>query len=100
MSSRATKRFTPFIWRLSFIFRCSSSSSALGSKDGLKPKQSAESRASPALTPKQPEPEVKFDNKKYQAGQLFEYNNMSFYDMELDMSPARCPQPSSLKKSL
>ena len=49
--------------------------------------------------PPPPPAEEPFDNSKYQATELYEYNPMSFFDMEVDMSVSRCPQPSSLRKA-
>ena len=41
-----------------------------------------------------PEP---FDNSKYRATEYYNYNDMSFYDIDNDMAPMRLPQQSKFK---
>ena len=53
----------------------------------------------PRPAPAKPPPEEKFDNSKYQANELFQYNPMSFYDLEASIATSRCPLPSSIKKA-
>eukprot|EP00745_Piridium_sociabile_P022322 TRINITY_DN34769_c0_g1_i1.p1 TRINITY_DN34769_c0_g1~~TRINITY_DN34769_c0_g1_i1.p1 ORF type:complete len:123 (-),score=26.00 TRINITY_DN34769_c0_g1_i1:144-473(-) len=70
------------------------------SKEPKKPfEQPKTSGATTASKPPPPPAKEPFDNSKYQAGELFEYTTMSFYDIECDMSAKRCPVPSSVKQS-
>ncbi|XP_076471895.1 uncharacterized protein LOC143301469 [Babylonia areolata] len=48
--------------------------------------------------PPPPPPKVSVDNSKYQANELFQYNRMSFYDIERSLSRFRSQVPSSIKK--
>ncbi|KAK7491512.1 hypothetical protein BaRGS_00017341 [Batillaria attramentaria] len=43
------------------------------------------------------QPKNKAEEKVYKAPELYEYNPMSFYDIEVDMSKSRLQQPSSIK---
>jgi len=104
MSARAFQRVSVFLQtgRPSVAACWASSSSSSGSGKEKAPKgDSTKAASKKAGEKKAPPPPVEepFDNSQYRAKEQFEYGIYSFYDMEVDMAPSRCPQQSS-KKSL
>ena len=63
-------------------------------KSPSKSKKAALKKASPPPPPKAKE--EPFDNSKYRAADMYDYNPMSFYDMEIDMMDSRLPQQNCL----
>lgn len=111
--TRALSRGSAFwlqIGRLPAVYRFSSNDAGQ-KKDGASHPPAAKPPAfvgsvkapppPPQKAPPPPPPlQVQFDNSKYQVTQYFQYNPMSFYDFEVEISSTRLPQQSSLKNWL
>ncbi|KAK7099395.1 hypothetical protein V1264_003538 [Littorina saxatilis] len=118
MSARALQRAAAFLQtgRFPLVSRCcSSQAGSSGAGDGAKGDSTAAKAPKAKKASEQPKPAVFYAAKrlaagslyivqgkkaqpKYMAPELFEYNPMSFYDLEVAISPARNPQPSSVRK--
>ncbi|XP_070200582.1 uncharacterized protein [Littorina saxatilis] len=103
MSARALQRAAAFLQtgRFPLVSRCcSSQAGSSGAGDGAKGDSTAAKAPKAKKASEQPKPAVqgKKAQPKYMAPELFEYNPMSFYDLEVAISPARNPQPSSVRK--
>ncbi|KAK6183908.1 hypothetical protein SNE40_002338 [Patella caerulea] len=73
---------------------CISQQNYVKSADGGATKETKEKKTAKKTAPTA----QKLDNKSYQVPEYYGHNDMTFFDLDVEMLSSRLPQPSSLKK--